>query len=262
VGAAGRDIWLYDIQRGTTTRLTFDEKSVLPVWSPDSRELYFSSWRSGVTRIYRKAADGSNDAELIAGSKDGEVLGSISPDGKWLLTTMWTPETKSDIWMLSLTGEDQSNAQGGKAPLLGTSFDEVFPAPSPDGRWLAYTSDESGGWEIYVRSFPGPGGKTRISTDGGEEPIWSSDGRQLYYRIGSRWFVVDVALAQRFTATRPRLLFEGPFINIGGLSYGVAPDGKRFLVVEGPEQTKTLTELTVITNFLDELNRLAPAGKK
>jgi serine/threonine-protein kinase len=259
MGAAGRDIWLYDIQRGTTTRLTFDEMSVLPVWSPNSRELYFGSWRSGVTQIYRKKDDGSSDAEVIAGSRDGEVPGSISPDGKWLLTTMWTPETKSDVWMLPLTDEDRSSAPAAKAPLLGTSFNEVFPAPSPDGRWLAYTSDESGGWEVYVRSFPGPGGKTRISTDGGEEPIWSSDGRQLYYRIGSRWFVVDVTLGESFTATRPRLLFEGPFINIGGLSYDVTPDGQRFLVVEGPEQTKTLTELTVITNFFDELNRLAPA---
>ena len=107
--------------------------------------------------------------------------------------------------------------------------------------------------EIRVRAFPGPGPKHRISTDGGEEPLWSADGSELYYRFGSRWFVARVVGGESFSVTRPEVLFDGPYMNVPYYSYDVSADGQRFLVVEGPEQEVELTELTVVTNAFELL---------
>jgi hypothetical protein len=126
---------------------------------------------------------------------------------------------------------------------------------------LNFVSQPQGALQ-YVTSFPRPGEKIRISPSGGEEPLWSRSGRELYYRFGTRWFVVDVATQGRFTASRPRLLFEGPFANLPGYSYDVAPDGSHLLVVEGVDQTKTQTELTVVTNIFDEIKRQIALAQK
>jgi Tol biopolymer transport system component len=175
-------------------------------------------------------------------------------------------ETSSrDIYLLPLDGESLSGkATAEPAPFLQTPFQEQFPTISPDGRWMAYYSNETGRWEIYVQPMEGTGsrsagaGRVRISTGGGEEPIWSRDGRELFYYWGSKIYVVDVTLDPEFRAGVPRVLFDGPFVNLPGWSYDVSPDGKRFLVVENEDLEKASTELIVITNFFDYLRRRVP----
>ncbi|HMK28612.1 MAG TPA: protein kinase [Terriglobales bacterium] len=258
----GADIWLYEIGRGTTTRLTSDNKSSMPVWSPDGNAVYFMNWESGTPNIYRKTIDSGERIQLTHWTGNGGWPSAMSPDGRSLVVARATTNAKNDLWILRMSGDARmSNPTVEEIPVLTSGFDETLADVSPDGHWLTYTSDESGGWEVYVCAFPHPGEKIRISIDGGEEPVWSPNGRELYYRFGTKWFVADVTLGERFTASRPRLLFEGPFANIPSYSYNAAPDG-RFLVVEGVEQEKTLTELNVVTNVFDEIKRRTQPGEK
>jgi len=249
---AGTDIWLYDISRGTTTRLTSDTYSSFPVWSADGTAIYYLSWPGRVGNLYRKSIQGGPAVQLTHWQGFGGAPLTVTPDGKNLLVGRFDPETREDLWLLRLA-EDGRVVE--ETPFLASSFSECLADISPNGRWAAFTSDESGGWEVYVTSFPHAGEKIRISTKGGEEPTWSLDGRELFYRFGTKWFVADVNIGDHFTASRPRLLFEGPFANLPGYSYGVAPDGNHFLVVEGVDQTKAATELKVVTNFFDEIKR-------
>ena len=251
----GSDIWLYDTERRTSTRLTRDGSSSFPVWSPNGTTIYYGSSISGVPNVYRIRVDGTKGSEQVT---DGDMPlhpRSISADEKTLLLHRFT-ETGIDIWRLQLAGENGAEKRSGEPiPFLTTSSLELFPEFSPDGRWVAYTSDETRSWEVYVTRYPGPGGKVRISDAGGEEPVWSHDGRQLFYRIGSQWFVVDITPGEDFRAGRPRLAFEGSYINTWGISYEVGLDGKRFLVVKGSEQNRTLTRFSVITNFFELIRR-------
>ncbi len=252
----GSDIWLYDTERRTSTRLTLDGLSSHPVWSQDGTTIYYSSSISGVENIYRIRVDGTKDSEQVIDGDMPLYPGSISADGKILLLQKTMEAGQMDIWRLPLGGENsEEQSPIVPVPFIATSSLEIFPRFSPDGRWVAYTSDESGSWEVYVTRYPGPGGKARISDAGGEEPVWSRDGRQLFYRFGSQWFVVDITPGEEFRAGRSRLAFEGPYINTWGLSYEVALDGKRFLVVKGSEQNRTLTNLSVITNFFELIRR-------
>jgi len=258
----GADIWLYEIGRGTTTRLTSDNKSSMPVWSPDGNAVYFMNWESGTPNIYRKTIDSGERIQLTHWTGNGGWPSAMSPDGRSLVVARATTNAKTDLWILRMSGDARmSNPTVEEIPVLTSGFDETLADVSPDGHWLTYTSDESGGWEVYVCAFPHPGEKIRISIDGGEEPVWSPNGRELYYRFGTKWFVADVTLGERFTASRPRLLFEGPFANIPSYSYNAAPDC-RFLLVEGVEQEKTLTELNVVTNVFDEIKRRTQPGEK
>jgi serine/threonine-protein kinase len=256
------DIWLFDTERGTPTRFTFDKLSEGPVWTPDGKNVVFLSQSEGGPAVFWKPADGSRDMVQLTENKEVINTNSVSPDGKVLALSVRSPKTSTDIFLLPLESEEPSGASAAEPSLfLQTGFLELFPIFSPDGRWIAYTSDESGQWEVYVRPYPGPGASVRISTAGGEEPRWSRDGRELFYRGGSKWYVVDVTLGPEFRAGTPRVLFEGSYVNVPGWSYDVSPDGKRFLVIEGVEQKKALTELVVITNWFNELRRLAPPDR-
>jgi Tol biopolymer transport system component len=135
---------------------------------------------------------------------------------------------------------------------------------SPDGRWLAYTSFESGRAEIYVQPFPGPGGKWQISTEGGTEPAWNPNGRELFYRQGERMMAVDIVTQPAFSAGRPRLLFEGLYLPSAGnlAAYDVSQDGQRFLMVEESQQEQPPTQINVVLNWFEELERLVPTGTK
>ncbi len=166
-----------------------------------------------------------------------------------------------------MEGEEASQwASAEPTVFLQTPFQESFFALSPDGRWAAYYSNETGRWESYVQPLEGAGSQStgarrvRVSAEGGEEPIWSGDGRELFYRWGTKIYVVDVTLGPEFSAGTPRVLFEGPYINIPGWSYDVSPDGERFLVIENENFLKSNSELVVITNFFDHVRRLTAAG--
>ena len=161
--------------------------------------------------------------------------------------------TATDIWMLEHEGDRAPS------PFLATPFYEQTPMFSPDGRFLAYSSTESGRTEVYVQPYPGPGGVFPISTEGGQEPVWSADGRELFYRNGNRMMAVAVSTEPDFTAGKPRILFEGPYETVTGGNYDVSPDGRRFVMIQSEEES-TPKQIHVVLNFSEELKRLAPAN--
>jgi hypothetical protein len=174
---------------------------------------------------------------------------SVSPDGRLLAYTEFNEKTGADIKVLSLVGERISE------PFLATPSEEWNPMISPDGNWIAYSSNESGPFEVYVTRFPGAGSKTLISDEGGDAPRWSRDGRELYYRNRRKTMVVEVDTKQAFQASRPKMLFEGDFPSPGASAqYDVSPDGKRFLVMKG-ESRKPARKINVIVNWQDELRQ-------
>jgi serine/threonine-protein kinase len=252
-------LWLYDLARGTLTRLA--ESTVAPrqIWTPDGKHLTFLSATSGAMNLYGMAADGSGAAERLTTSGNAQFPGSWSPDGHVLAFSEADPTTGYDIWMLGLQGDRKAR------PFLQTPSNEYAPMFSPDGRWLAYGSDESGRKEIYVRPFPGPGGKMQISTQGGTEPMWARNGRELFYRNGDKMMAAAVETKPVFAAAKPKLLFEGHyqagFSAFDTAYYDVSPDGQRFLMIKGSEQESAATQLNLVLNWSDELRRLAPAGK-
>jgi serine/threonine-protein kinase len=193
------------------------------------------------------------------------------------------PTTAQDIWVLPLSGERKppfdmlrtapnarqavpSEAEGPR-PFLQTTFQESTPKFSPDGRWLAYMSDESGRQEIYVQPFPGPGGKWQISTEGGREPMWARNG-ELFYRNGNQLMVVETRTQAGsqpiFSAGTPRMLFEGPYVATGttATNYDVTADGQRFLMVKRvAQESAAANQFNVVLNWFEELKRRVPAGR-
>jgi serine/threonine-protein kinase len=255
-GAPG--LWLYDLARGALTRLTESTLSPHPIWTPDGERVTFASLESGVINLYRMPVDGSSGAERLTTSENGQWPGSWSPDGRMLAFTEADPTTGYDLWVLKLEGDRKPR------PFLQTPSNESGPIFSPDGRWLAYVSDESGRQEIYVRPFPGPGGKMQISTEGGNEPMWARNGRELFYRNGDKMMVTAVETQGVFAASQPKQLFEGHYetsYNAFERDYDISPDRQEFLMVKAAEQESPPTQLNVVLNWSDELRRLAPAGK-
>jgi len=177
---------------------------------------------------------------------------SWSPDGSVLAFA-----NGGDIWLFPLSGERKAR------PFIQSRFSETMPAFSPDGRWLAYVSDDSGRPEIYVQPFPGPGAKYSISTDGGSEPVWARNGRELFFRDGNRMMVVQVNTQPGFSAARPRLLFVESFAgNPSRVNYDVSPDGQHFVMLKPGEQEQAVSQIMVIQNWFEELKRRVPAGTK
>ena len=173
------------------------------------------------------------------------------PDGQSLAFIERNPDSGSDIWVLNLDEPDPF-------PVVVTRFNERSPAFSPDGRWLAYDSDESGRSEVYVQPYPGPGPRWLISTDGGEfpvwSPVWSPEGLELFYRTNDSMMSVKIDTVSTFTAGIPSVLFELPYTPLS--MYDVTRDGQHFVMIT--ENQKTLVEVNLVLGWLDELNRLAP----
>jgi eukaryotic-like serine/threonine-protein kinase len=266
---SGSDIWVYDLDRRSRSRLTNGGVNRFPIWSADGQRITFQSARSGSVTLYSRAADGSGDqAPLIQVSGDQSGLSrslagllpgnmptfnaanphlpmSWSPDGLHLVFDERKPSAERDIWVLSRDSEP--------SPFLVTSFDESAPAFAPDGKWLAYVSDESGRSEVYVQPFPGPGAKWPISTDGGNEPSWSADGRELYYRRGDALFSVAVTLGPELRSSRPQLVFESRYETLDGArNYDVAPDKQAFVAVRSEGSAET-SQFNVVLNWFNEL---------
>jgi len=252
-----RDIWVYDLVRHTSSRLTFDAgPEDRPVWTPDGQSVVFRT-RQEVDGVARKAADGTGQTErIILG--DADWPDAITPDGNQLLL-MDTVAGESNLYILSM-GEETPQL------LLGEPFDEDEAEISPDGRWMAYEGNDNGRGEIYVRPFPNiDGGKWQISTTGGMEPLWGPDGRELFYRdsLGAI-VVVDIETDPTFTAGNPRVLIAGRYgwQGLDKPTYQISPDGQRFLLSKEIEATERvlpgLTQLNVVYNWFEELRRLAP----
>jgi serine/threonine-protein kinase len=256
------NVWLFDWERDTPTRLTFTPGlEAFPVWSPDGKHIVFTSTRRGAPNLYWTRADGAGEAVRLTESKNGQYAHSFSPDGKRLAFGEIDPQTGDDLWTLRLEETDGDHPKPGKPePLLVTPFNERTPMISPDGRWLAYQSDESGRSEVYVRPFPGPGGKWQISTGGGGRPVWSKKAPELFYRSSEGMMVASyTANGEAFVASKPRLWAGKKDL---GEFFDLAPDGKRFAVLQAEaSEQKGPAQVTYLLNFFDELRRRVPAGK-
>jgi Tol biopolymer transport system component/predicted Ser/Thr protein kinase len=252
---------LYDLARETLTRFTFEGSvNQASVWTPDGKRIAFQSNKEGSNNIFWQLADGSGGLERLTTSEYPNSPRSFSPDGQLLAFIEINPTTGYDIWVLRLKDHKAE-------PFLRTPFNESVPSFSPDGRWLAYMSDESGHFEVYVQPYPGPGGKWQISTDGGTEPVWNPNGRELFYRSGdnNKMMAVDIATQPGFAAGKPRLLYEGPYLPTPATfpNYDVSLDGQRFLMLKPAEQTQAApTQINVVLNWFEELKQKVPTGKK
>ena len=240
-----RDLWVHDLERGTWTQLTSGIQVGSLRWWDNTRVVF--GWRANpAAQTFWIPSDGTGQPEPLTPHRF--VATSLSPDRELLAGFRQDAVTGQDLWVLSLKGNQPPE------PFLRTRFTEVGPDFSPDGRWIAYISDESGRYEIYVRPYPGPGGKWQVSTEGGEHVVWSHDGKEIFYRNAQKWMSAAVSLEPEFSADKPRLLFEGPYAMIGVQSYDVTADGQRFLVLE-PVAQEPVTHLNVVLNWFEELKR-------
>jgi Tol biopolymer transport system component len=264
------DIWLYEWERDTLTRLTFaGESNGYPVWTPDGQRIAYSSQEKvGVDNLWWIRADGAGDAQRLSESKGPQSAGSWRPDGKVLAFHQLNPDTHYDVMTLPIEGNEKTGWKPGEPkPFLNSPFNEREPGFSPDGRWLAYQSNESGSYEVYVRPFPGPGGKWQVSTGGGSYPKWSRNGKGLFYRTAdSKIMVVTyTASGDSFHADKPQLWSPGQFTQRGlnFANFDLHPDGKRFAVFKAPgtEQAAVVNKVNLIFNFFDEVRSKFPSGK-
>ncbi|MFH1111237.1 MAG: protein kinase [Planctomycetota bacterium] len=252
------DVWVYDIERATMTRLTSDSGGEwFPVWTPDGLRVAYAAGKDWATLdILWKPADGAGEAERLTDNPSNQWPLSWSPDGKVLTFMAWADETQSDIWFLRLEGDRKPEV------FLQTPSSENWARFSPDGRWLAYNSSESGKFEIFVRPFPTGDRKWQISNGASSSARWSPDGKELFYLQDKAMMVVAVsAEGSSFSADKPRKLFEfqSP-MNTSGWSFDVAPDGQRFVMLKPAEEEKDAdrTHLTFVFNWFEELKAKVP----
>ncbi len=253
-----RQVWVYDSNRSMASRLTGDGRAIFQVWMPDAKRLVFGWYQSGQSNLYWQPADGSAPMERLTVSDNGQFPGSFSPDGATLAFCESHPETNNDILLLDMKSRKV-------VPFLNSKADEGWPEISPCGRWIAYVSDESGQREVWIRSFPGQGNRLQISHEGGSEPAWAKDGRQLYYRQGAQVWAADIRTEGEVASGKPSLVFEQRGFASGNPIRGwdVYPDGQGFLMVkldEGKQQP--VTEIILVQNWFEELERLCPTGKR
>ena len=241
------DIWIWDLNRSIRTRLTFDANTDrTPVWSPDGRELAFYSAREAGRGLYVKSADGTGEARLVAASAERLFPMSWSPDGR-LISYVEAVGADADIWVA------HADISEPPRPFLKTPFAEWDGMFSPDGRWLALTSEESGREEVYVTPFPGPGSKWQVSTNEGDRPRWSPDGKHLYYLDNDDHLnIAEIdGSGPAFSVGRVRQLHELNPSRPGAI-YDLFPDGER-LVINHRLGMSQLTRLVLVQNWTEEL---------
>jgi serine/threonine-protein kinase len=263
---ANASVWVYEMDRGTMTRLVSGWDNHSPVWHPEQELLAFASNRSGEDQIWMTAADGSGEDALLRGSAGVRYPSSWSPDGKWISSTFDSPLGGSDIRFLDATGEAETT------PSIAGPAGEYYARFSPDGRWVAYLSDESGQIEVYVQEFPITGRKWKISEDGGSVPAWSADGHELYYVSQDRLMHVALQLEPEFRPAKASQLLDVPASDI--VSLDVFPDGERFVLIARRDAMRKRRipvvrseggqirmfparspDLRVVVNWFDELRR-------
>jgi serine/threonine-protein kinase len=262
------DIWIYEWSRDTRTRLTFDPAHDLgPVWTPDGRHLVFASNRgeNGVWNLYSRPSDGSGEAGRLTESENRQFPSSWHPSGRFLAFQEQSPETGRDVKILEMEWHEASGwTSGTTTAFVEEPFDEANAAFSPDGRFLAYASDESGRHEVYVRPFPGPGGKWQVSADGGLWPAWSKTRPELLYGTEGGEIMVASYTAEgdSFRSERPVPWSDVRFQPEGlQRRFDLHPDGERVaLWLSGDESGDAADSVVVVSNFFDELRRLTAGG--
>ena len=246
----GMETWIVELERPGRSRFTFEGDNHLAVWAPGGERIVFSSDRDGLAALFWRRSDGTGDAELLYASPQHKDAGSWSPDGTLMAFAEVSPETGWDIWVLSADSTRRAR------PLLQSRFAEYTPMISPNGRWLAYTSDESGRFEVSVMPFPDGGPKAQVSLEGGIEPLWGRDGRELFYRTGDSVMAVTVTDTTDFDVGRPELLFRGAYagrVGFGFPNYDVTPEGDRFLMVKVGSPAEESTRLNFVLSWFEEL---------
>jgi dipeptidyl aminopeptidase/acylaminoacyl peptidase len=253
------DAWIYELDRGPLVRMTYDARQDgYPLWSPDGTRVAFWSRQGGSdSNLYVRSAELTGRDQRLTATDNGtyQLPMAWTQDGHLLVFEQWvSAATKIDIGVIPVDGV------GTPTLLLQGPSDEAHPAISPDGRWIAYQSNQSGRWEVYVQPFPGLGGRWQLSTQGGVSPTWDPNGGRLFYRNDRAMMSVPVTTTgNTFRYGNPRMLFEGSYVPeesapYDARSYAVAPDG-RFLMMKEPEQRPT--QIVVILNWAEELKRSA-----
>jgi serine/threonine protein kinase/Tol biopolymer transport system component len=253
-GESGFDLWTGETESGVLSRLTVDTPPYSVAWSPSGSEIAYCADYNGSHAILSKPADGAGNAKpLLTGLP---VVGFLdwSPGQRYLMYSALSPQTQGDIFYRERRPD---GSMGEQVAFLQTAFNEYMPQFSPDGHFVAYVSNESGRAEVYVRTFPGHEGKSRISPDGGISPRWRRDGKELFYVNGPKLMAAPVTAAAAFSAGPPVALFSKPLLASG--EYDVAPDGKRFLVREGPVDAHPLA-IHVVNNWFEEFRRAPGAA--
>jgi eukaryotic-like serine/threonine-protein kinase len=257
VTSNSQDIWVFDLPRQSKLRLTFAQgRSFHPTWSPDGRWIYYSTFRDGRISIYRRPSDGTGNEETILAAKGVRVAipNSISSDGKYLAYEQIVDSEKSprnyDLYVLPLFGDRKP------IPQLLSPFLKAWPEFSPDGKWLAYASEETGRLEIYVMPFPGPGGKYQVSTGGGDNPKWSDDGRRLFFSndIGEILAADVHEVGAALQLGTPREVLKAPMVGGPEVPFAVSPDGNRLLINQTGTDTLQLP-LALVTNWTANLKQ-------
>jgi serine/threonine-protein kinase len=252
VHGATNDIGIVEFERGVVTMLTTSSGgSQAPVWSPDGRRIAYRGTRKGFRNIWVKSVDGTSDEQQLTHGDGVHTPTSWSPDGKNLLYYDATTSSSGwDLWMVSV-------ADGKTQPIVNIAQRQYAAQWSPDGRWIAYTSDESGRDEVYVIPFPLTGQRWRVSTEGGAEPAWSHDQRDLFYRGGKKVWAADVRTSPVFSVGTPRALFDDIFVvgPNGVTGYSVTLDGKRFLFGQPVQPDPPITHIQMVVNWFTELRR-------
>lgn len=258
VEGPNHDLMLYDFARGVLSKVTVDGLSHNPVWAPDGARFAFRSWQAGGMTMWSMPADRSAPATRLdpQGTRQSPV--SYSPNGEFLAFDQKDPQTSDDVWVLP--------ARGSPVAVARSRFSEGSAKFSPDGRWIAYASDESGKPEVYVQAFPGPGAKQQVSKDGGLDPVWRPSGGELYYRNDDGMMVVSVQTSGRLSVSAPKQLWKGKYSAGSGSScgmpgpassnYDVTPDGQRFLMVKDDLSWAPSNRIVVVLNWTDELLKL------
>ncbi len=257
VGGQGgvSDLWIADLEREALTRLTFGEFVSNPVWTPDGTRVAYGTRLQGrkdnTWRIVWKPADGSREAEALIEGERGHVPTSFSPDGKALIYDALSAEAKSrDIWIVPVDEPREPRV------LIAGAFMKSEGTPSPDGRWLAYVSNEGGQPSVFVRPYPAGDGRWQISTPNGVEPRWSHDGKELFYRADSAIYRVPVETSRTFSAGRPERLFDRVASGLGIPTYSPDADGSRFLTFRSSERSGSLRTLYLDLGFAARLEAL------
>ena len=250
------DVFVHDLDRAIRSRFTLHEgNDRYPIWSPDGTFVVFNSGRDGTLNLYRKRADGADEPErLLDASDDLRAPSSLSSDGSKIIFTQTRMTTGQDVMVLDV---DSGSAE----VLLGSPFAELGGNLSPDDRWLAYLSDESGLNEVYVRPFPGPGGAIPISSQGGSEPLWSPTRQELYYVDDRLMMVVPYQIVDReFRPGRPQELFgvEHAAQAFGRRMFDISRDGERFLMLRPVVDGASIQRVVLVRNWFDEIRRLTP----
>jgi Tol biopolymer transport system component len=258
--ADGRDVWVLSLDQRTLSRATFTRDGHDAIWSPDGQTILFTSFKSGVFSLLRTRPGSTAPAESLLTSPSLAYTGQWLPDGHTLVTTATELEPGSGTDLATV----ENDGRGPIKPLLVNAYQNRFPAPSPDGRWLAFASDQSGIEQIYVRAFSGEGDVVQISQSGGSEPVWAPDGKELFYRSLSENRVelnsVQIRTAPRFEVVSQKALFSLEEI-LGAAphaNYDVSRDGKTFVMIRrGPA-----TRIVVIQNLAELVHRLRSSGSQ